>query len=471
MVEAGTSQSSGMQRNVSLRNTFLHFHCSQPDFTKVRSYDDVDAALSERRGVTVPIQRGGSFAQMVPLKDKLRNIKKELLGLSPDSDGFTRALSFSRLSLTQSKSAAQLHRGSEYSVNSMLNRCFHPSATPPLAEPEFECCGNCGTPNDGSEFREGGMWRCLVCGYLNGAGPGVIGAGSILDRCIEEVTQDAHTDVATVHSSPLGDPQVFVEVMGDGGVEEDSRRRTISIPFEGIELPEKTRRRKKKRSRKKSKDEKTSEGERVIRHRLAVHAAAADGLSSDLNADHGDQPRAASAKEREPSPHPDGPITTLMLRNIPNKYTQPMLRGVLDECFMHKYDFLYLPIDFKNRCNIGYAFINFLDEDVAHQFREKFQGLHLPGFNSTKVCDVSVARVQGLYANVEHYKNSPVCALPAQEYRPIILGCDPRKPDEMGEVLPFPQPDVTPQAIKLRGSRARAAHRMAMAHQQQQQQQ
>ncbi|KAF4742703.1 hypothetical protein FOZ63_012196, partial [Perkinsus olseni] len=127
-------------------------------------------------------------------------------------------------------------------------------------------------------------------------GPGVIGAGSILDRCIEEVTQDAHTDVATVHSSPLGGPQVFVEMMGDGGVEEDSRQRTISIPFEGIELPEKTRRRKKKRSRKKSKDEKTSEGERVIRHRLAVHAAVADGLSSDLNADHGDQPRAASAK-------------------------------------------------------------------------------------------------------------------------------------------------------------------------------
>ncbi|KAF4722232.1 hypothetical protein FOZ62_011903 [Perkinsus olseni] len=91
MVEAGTSQTSGMQRNVSLRNTFLHFHCSHPDFTKVRSYDDVDAALSERRGVTVPIQRGGSFAQMVPLKDKLRNIKKELLGVE---HGFVRGQLF-----------------------------------------------------------------------------------------------------------------------------------------------------------------------------------------------------------------------------------------------------------------------------------------------------------------------------------------------------------------------------------------
>lgn len=50
-------------------------------------------------------------------------------------------------------------------------------------------------------------------------------------------------------------------------------------------------------------------------------------------------------------------------------------------------------------------------------------------------------------------------------YRPIILGCDPEKPEELGEVLPFPKPDITPPTIKLRGSRARAAHRMAMAQQ------
>ena len=50
--------------------------------------------------------------------------------------------------------------------------------------------------------------------------------------------------------------------------------------------------------------------------------------------------------------------TTLMIKNIPNKYTQKMLLSTMDENFKGAYDFFYLPIDFKNKCNVGYAFIN-----------------------------------------------------------------------------------------------------------------
>ena len=50
--------------------------------------------------------------------------------------------------------------------------------------------------------------------------------------------------------------------------------------------------------------------------------------------------------------------TTLMIKNIPNKYTQKMLLATIDEHFHGTYDFFYLPIDFKNKCNVGYAFIN-----------------------------------------------------------------------------------------------------------------
>ena len=39
--------------------------------------------------------------------------------------------------------------------------------------------------------------------------------------------------------------------------------------------------------------------------------------------------------------------TTLMIKNIPNKYTQKMLLSTVDETHKGLYDFFYLPIDFK----------------------------------------------------------------------------------------------------------------------------
>lgn len=39
-----------------------------------------------------------------------------------------------------------------------------------------------------------------------------------------------------------------------------------------------------------------------------------------------------------------------MLRNIPNKVDQVMLKRIVDESSWGKYDFMYLRIDFANDC-------------------------------------------------------------------------------------------------------------------------
>ncbi|CAL0304889.1 unnamed protein product [Lupinus luteus] len=98
--------------------------------------------------------------------------------------------------------------------------------------------------------------------------------------------------------------------------------------------------------------------------------------------------------------------TTLMLKNIPNKYTSKMLLAAIDENHKGTYDFIYLPIDFKNKCNVGYAFINMLSPLLIIPFYETFNGKKWEKFNSEKVASLAYARIQGKTALVSHFQNS-----------------------------------------------------------------
>lgn len=77
--------------------------------------------------------------------------------------------------------------------------------------------------------------------------------------------------------------------------------------------------------------------------------------------------------------------TTLMIQNIPNKYTGKRLTSEINKTSRDRYDFFYLPIDFKNQCNMGYAFINFVHRAYILDFYYTFDSKKWPSYNSVKV--------------------------------------------------------------------------------------
>lgn len=82
-----------------------------------------------------------------------------------------------------------------------------------------------------------------------------------------------------------------------------------------------------------------------------------------------------------------------MIRNIPNKYTKEQMLKTINEKFKMNYDFFYLPIDFNNNCNVGYAFINFISVDFIEDFFNTFHGKKWQLFNSEKICSINYARI------------------------------------------------------------------------------
>lgn len=161
----------------------------------------------------------------------------------------------------------------------------------------------------------------------------------------------------------------------------------------------------------------------------------------------GSDSQGVTDEESEASGGDEGivPETTVMMRNIPNSYTRERLLFLLDSHgFAGFYDLVYLPIDFTSRSGLGYAFINFKSAADAKRFREYFHGFDDWGVFSEKACDAhGSATHQGIEANIERYRNSPMMheSVP-DEFRPVIF--------KGGVRVPFPPPTRRLRAPDLR---------------------
>eukprot|EP00929_Paragymnodinium_shiwhaense_P006921 TRINITY_DN110875_c0_g1_i1.p1 TRINITY_DN110875_c0_g1~~TRINITY_DN110875_c0_g1_i1.p1 ORF type:complete len:522 (+),score=112.32 TRINITY_DN110875_c0_g1_i1:188-1753(+) len=117
-------------------------------------------------------------------------------------------------------------------------------------------------------------------------------------------------------------------------------------------------------------------------------------------------------------------VTTVMMRNLPNKYTQQMLLEELaDGGFrvQHDFDFIYLPMDHTNAANLGYCFINFVQTALANGFAAAFQGKKMRRFNSNKTVVVMPASIQGFERNYAYYSSTRVAQAEDPAYRPLFL--------------------------------------------------
>ncbi|KAE9620355.1 hypothetical protein Lal_00019516 [Lupinus albus] len=122
----------------------------------------------------------------------------------------------------------------------------------------------------------------------------------------------------------------------------------------------------------------------------------------------------------------DGEDTTVMIKNVPNKYTRDLLVDYLEkQCMLENkraeddegsdgigedhiilaFDFVYLPIDFKSGLNKGYAFVNFTSHKGAWRFNMTASNMKWDLFQSHKIRDVVAARLQGKEALKRHFES------------------------------------------------------------------
>jgi len=113
--------------------------------------------------------------------------------------------------------------------------------------------------------------------------------------------------------------------------------------------------------------------------------------------------------------------TTLMIQNIPNKYSRQMLVDELNDKHRYCYDFLYLPIDFRNKCNLGYAFINMITPADVVSLHNNLRGKSWKQSRSEKKADVKWGRLQGKRALVEHFRASSFLKRIPYDCRPICF--------------------------------------------------
>jgi len=131
------------------------------------------------------------------------------------------------------------------------------------------------------------------------------------------------------------------------------------------------------------------------------------------------------------------PATTLMIRNIPLRYTRDML---LEEWSNNgAYDYLYLPDIGSSKQGIGYAFVNFATDMGADEFRARWHNGRLSKYTAQRPLNIVLADVQGLFPNLKQFQRKRGVRVRDEQHRPVVFHEGTRVPIEVAlHVLGLP---------------------------------
>ena len=95
--------------------------------------------------------------------------------------------------------------------------------------------------------------------------------------------------------------------------------------------------------------------------------------------------------------------TTLMIKNIPNKFKKDLLLNIINQNFKTAYDLFILPTDSHKYKNFGYSFINFTCSYYIPYFYFLFHKKKWSSTNSQKICEITYSKIQGRNNLLSHY--------------------------------------------------------------------
>jgi len=152
-------------------------------------------------------------------------------------------------------------------------------------------------------------------------------------------------------------------------------------------------------------------GKQSVKNKVAMQAPRAPAQEPATQAP---PSPARPAKSLDTSVH-----KTLMVRNIPMRYTQDML--LVEWPPQGSYDFLYLPICIDKKRNASFAFVNFVTREAAQAFYRRWHKQRLEHYSARKPLDISPADVQGREENLLQIMRNKTFRIRNAHFQPAIF--------------------------------------------------